>query len=106
MNLPRGHARCFRFDPMEQEPTSGSRFDRVRPTGRQPRPCSATKGAMRSKLTPHWRATGLGQSRQRRTLGQHGHSGVSTVAGAASATSAAAGSPPRKRAPRGRRDRP
>ena len=40
-------------------------------------------------------ATAVGQSRQRRTLAQHGRSGLRAVAGAASAASAAAGSLPR-----------
>ena len=51
-------------------------------------------------------AAAVGQSGQRRTLSQHGPSGLRAVAGAASATSAAAGSPPRKRTSHRRRGRP
>ena len=58
------------------------------------------------ELTAHSRATGFGQSRQRRILAQHDPSGLRAVAGAASATSAAARRPPRKRAPRRRRGHP
>jgi hypothetical protein len=39
-------------------------------------------------------ASPTGHSRQRRNLAQHGPSGLRAVAGAASATSVAAGSPP------------
>jgi hypothetical protein len=46
-----GCARRFRFEPTEREPSSGSRLHRVCPAGHQPRPCSATKGAMRWELT-------------------------------------------------------
>jgi len=48
----------------------------------------------------HRAATAFGQSGQRRSLAQHGPFGLRAVAGAASATSAAASSPSRKRAPR------
>ena len=47
-----------------------------------------------SGCTPGARAAETGQSRQRRTLAQHCPSALRTVAGAASATPAAAGSPP------------
>ena len=53
-----------------------------------------------------WRNAARGQSGQRRTFAQHGASGLRAVAGAASATSAAAGSPPRKRTSRRRWGRP
>ena len=52
---------------------------------------------------PHTAATG--QPRQRHPLAQNDPSGLRAVAGAASATSAAAGSPPRERAPHRRRGR-
>jgi hypothetical protein len=79
---------------------------------RRPRPPSTVSHEVlnsthkSSSLAGIARTAASGQSRQRRTLAQHDPAGLRAFAGAASATSSAAGSPPRKQAPRWRRARP
>ncbi len=78
----------------------------LRAVGPEQRASCEAEGAASAATNPSWETGPSGQSGQRRSLAQHGPSGLRAVAGAASAASAAASSPPRKRAPRRRQGRP
>jgi hypothetical protein len=103
---PRLHDRARRSDSQRFRRRAAAPAQTQRRTPRR-RHCRSSTNAATTLMPQHHRgAAEIGQAGQRRTFAQNGPSGLRAVAGEASATSAAASSPPRKRSPRRPRGRP